>query len=1010
MVNESENSMPLDILKTALSSSPELREGERRTVTVLFSDMKGFTSLSEASDPEELDLLMSRVFAYFEAIIKKHGGYVEKYIGDAMVAVFGIPELHEDDSARALASAFEFNMLLQRPPATIPTGLLFRTGIHSGLVTTGRRGEFDVVTGHTLAVASRLQDAAQPGRIMVSRTVRDQCNKLFVFGEREELSLKGKNELIRAYYAIGRRKRIFDYTNRFINRKGPLDFLNTEYLRHMRGEFGGVFITGEAGIGKTRMVAEFWKNLKGFPGFNATFLAVNPSSYGKTPYASLLHLAADFLDLSADAGFEEFSMAAGEKARLSEEYHRDAYLLWKGHDDENPKVFFDAVLALFDAILASDDNIYPDLVFIDNASAVDEKSLEFFRSYMISSAQKPFIILCDRQKNESIALVFGMMPELQLDSLSDDDSRTLAESLYSPEVFQDDVLKTIVERSQGYPLFIEEYVQFVKQNRHASGLPDNIQNTILASLEKIQPGARALVGRLSVLPYPFSVNFANAMQNTVESMDETCKKLEVLAAEKILVKGQDDLWYFKHSVVREAIYSSVLIHNRKLLHGMAADFLVGKSWPVELFYHIVAAEEWKRAKVYLLEARPALPVENVPSIQKVIDNCPDATVGEIIELHFLKYATLYNNHEYNELFDIVHDMYRIALRTRERFYLARSYHLLMTSYLMILDFRSAVIWGKKALDAYEGAENREGAANARFYLVGSYMALNETGNAAHLMEGFDKESEYSKRLYEEQMVNICRSKGMYRESRQWSAKILERLAAEGNDEGVKRKNEWLLADTLEDFFFSSAPDITPRHSYYRYDIKLAVSYHAALALVKKFAGDDEASLQAFKAADYYLAQARRDIDAAIGGANLAWARLLAGHLDEAGKIAIKALEAAIQCRHYQAMFSCQVSLAELAFISGDKAEFVFFVRDAANLAAAPVQRERKTLARFWYFAWVYADSAPENARLGELLRKSEADEYLARAKEMIENDLEELDEADRALAVDLSVFARILMA
>ncbi len=286
---------------------PGLKEGERRTVTVLFSDMKGFTALSERSDPEEMDALMTRVFSRFESIIRKHGGYVEKYIGDAMVAVFGVPELHEDDAARAIDSALEFADVTRRPSADFPAGIQFRTGIHSGLVATGRRGSFEVVTGHTMAIASRLQDAAPVGGVLVSGAVRELCEKQFIFSDARELALKGKDERVLAYQALARRKAMFDYATPFVDRKEPLEALTAEYVKHMRGSPRGVYVIGDGGIGKTRLVAEFWARLKAFPDFKATFLAVNPSSFGSAPYASVLHAAADFLDLRSDAGYDEFA-------------------------------------------------------------------------------------------------------------------------------------------------------------------------------------------------------------------------------------------------------------------------------------------------------------------------------------------------------------------------------------------------------------------------------------------------------------------------------------------------------------------------------------------------------------------------------------------------------------------------------------------------------------------------------------------------------------------------------
>lgn len=989
-----------------------LKEGERRTVTVLFSDMKGFTALSEKSDPEDMDALMSRVFARFEAIIRKHGGYVEKYIGDAMVAVFGVPELHEDDGARAIDSALEFNALLRRPPADIPAGIQFRSGIHTGLVTTGRRGSYDVVTGHTMAVASRLQAAAQPGGISVSESVRELCDKLFVFGEPQELALKGKEERVKAYPALARRKAIFDYATPFVDRKQPLEFLTAEYVRHMRGESRGVYVVGDGGLGKTRLVAEFWARLKGFPDFNATFLAVNPSSFGNAEYAALMHAAADFLDLRADASYEEFAAAAVEKARLDEAYLKDAYGLWKPEERQAMESRFAAAVgALFDAILASDGDVYPDVVFVDNARLTDERSLEFLRSYFSTAKSRPFVVLCDRVRYDPAAAVFGTIDDLALEPLPDADAAELVRALAAAGGggLDEAAVALVVERSQGYPLFIEEYVKLIRSSSDASRVPDSIQTTILAAMDRLDPASKGLAQRLSVLRYPFDEAFAASMSESRASAVQVRACLDRLAAERILAPGQDGQWSFKHAIVREAIYSSLLLHNRRVLHAMAADLLGPAGKPADVFYHLVEADSWDEARAYLVGKRPLLPVESVPSIQKIIDHCPEDATGELIELHFLKYATFYNNKVYDGLYPIVHDMYRLALRARNRFYLARCYHLFMTSYYMSLDFRSAVLYGRKALDAYEGAGNERGAANARFFLSSCYLGLDDRVMAAEAIEGISRAEPYGQTLYENAMAMFCRMNGRHREATRWNEAIVARALSEGDEDEACRRRASMVADALYDLRFSEALADRPDRPYCGFDAQLAVPYHAALGAASRLAGDGDGAAKAFAAAAYHLAQLRSEPDKAAAAAALAWARLLAGDRKEARSAALSALESAVRCRHYAAMFQAEVSLAELALIEGDRDEFAFFTRDASMLAGAPIYKDRKTLARFWYFAWVLLESCPEGqGEAGELLCRDERDEYLAEAKTLLEGELGESAEKDRDRILGLSVFGRIM--
>ncbi len=397
----------------------------------------------------------------------------------------------------------------------------------------------------------------------------------------------------------------------------------------------------------------------------------------------------------------------------------------------------------------------------------------------------------------------------------------------------------------------------------------------------------------------------------------------------------------------------------------------------------------------------------MPYIQKIIEHCPGDATGELIELHFLKYATFYNNKVYEGLYSIVHDMYRLALRARNRFYLARCYHLFMTSYYMSLDYRSAVLYGRKALDAYEGAGNERGAANARFFLAACYIGLDDTASAAEAVDGIGADEPYAASLRENAMASLCRARGKHREAARWSEAVMARAMADGDEDEACRRRAQLVAESLADLRFGMVIASRPDRPYCGFDGHMAVPYHAALGTALRLAGDPEGSAKAFATAAYHLAQARSEVERAYAGSVLAWARLLAGDRKEARQSALAALESAVRCRHYEAMFSCEVSLAELALVDGDRDEFAFFTRDASMLSGAPAWKDRKSLARFWYFAWVLLESAGGGDQGGRL-RYDERDEYLSEAKALLEAELEEIDESDRERALGLSVFGRIM--
>ena len=223
---------------------------QRKTVTVIFCDLTGSTALGETLDPERLRALLARYFERMRAIVERHGGSVEKFIGDAVMAVFGVPVLHEDDALRAVRSAVEMRDALPE------LGLQGRIGVMTGEVVTGT--EERLATGDAVNVAARLEQAAQPGEVLVGQPtlalVRDAAEVEPV----APLELKGKAEPVPAYRLL----RVLEAPERrhegqFVGRERELALLREAWQRvqaEQRCEL--VTVVGEAGVGKSRLVAE----------------------------------------------------------------------------------------------------------------------------------------------------------------------------------------------------------------------------------------------------------------------------------------------------------------------------------------------------------------------------------------------------------------------------------------------------------------------------------------------------------------------------------------------------------------------------------------------------------------------------------------------------------------------------------------------------------------------------------------------------------------------------------
>src|ERR687887_40276 len=234
---------------------------ERRLVTALFADVSGFTSLADRLDPEELLEVIDPVIAALSSVVGRHEGYVEKFAGDALMALFGAPVSHEDDAARALRAALEMHRELERVVATLPhdAELTLHVGVNSGhgiARILGSEARMDyAVLGDSVILAQRLESAAPPGETYVSEMTTRLAESNFEFEPVGELTLKGKSEPVSAWRLIGPRRRTVarkGVSKELIGRERELAVLG-ETLDHLRFGTGAVVaLTGEPGVGKSR--------------------------------------------------------------------------------------------------------------------------------------------------------------------------------------------------------------------------------------------------------------------------------------------------------------------------------------------------------------------------------------------------------------------------------------------------------------------------------------------------------------------------------------------------------------------------------------------------------------------------------------------------------------------------------------------------------------------------------------------------------------------------------------
>jgi len=247
-------------------------EGERRQATVLFSDLSGYTAMSEALDPEDVERVMNRIKSNAVLIVERHGGLVNQFVGDEVVALFGIASAHEDDPVRAVRAALELHEMVREIAPEIEQRLgqpvRLHTGINTGLIVTHSRDDRYGITGDAVNIGARLRALAKPDEILLSPDTERLTSAFFTTVPQTPVTLKGKRELVVPYCVVGKTQvsSRFEAAERrgltpFTGRSHEIDTLNSCLNKALDGRGQLVTVGGEPGTGKSRLVFEFRRGL-----------------------------------------------------------------------------------------------------------------------------------------------------------------------------------------------------------------------------------------------------------------------------------------------------------------------------------------------------------------------------------------------------------------------------------------------------------------------------------------------------------------------------------------------------------------------------------------------------------------------------------------------------------------------------------------------------------------------------------------------------------------------------
>ena len=528
----------------------------RKTVTVLFCDLVAYTELAGRLDPEALRHLMLVFFERAAAAIGAHGGTVEKFVGDEVMAVFGVPVVHEDDALRAVRAAVAVRECVAELDRESDVHLEVRIGVNTGEVVTGDPSAgHGFVSGDAVAVGKRLEQAAAPGEIVLGESTHHLVAHAVHATQLDPLTLKGKDEEATAFRlesvdpgatAIPRR----DDTPH-VGQQQELERLRAAYAEAAGSGTRLVTVVGDSGIGKSRLAQELLRSLDG----EASVVVASCPPYGEGTTFSPIR--------------EAFRQAGRDESVL------------EGSSYE----VFAATRSLFEELARE----RPLVAVFDDIHWAEETLLDLIEHLSMRLGGSHVLLLClARPELAERRPQWVSRPEmtLRLEALSDHDARGLLDALAAPTT----VRERIAELAEGNPLFLEQLAAFAGEEGADVTLSGSIRNVLHARLDRLDPAERAVLERASVIGRSFPLEAVLGLIPSEEREQAHARMFELVRRGLVRpdVMSQEDGFRFQHALIREAVYEGMPKALRADLHETVAAQLddAGDAAPAVVGFHL----------------------------------------------------------------------------------------------------------------------------------------------------------------------------------------------------------------------------------------------------------------------------------------------------------------------------------------------------------------------------------------------------------------------------------------
>ena len=635
-------------------------QGERKIVTVVFADISGFTAMAEKADPEEVRRVINACFECLVPIVRKYEGTIDKFIGDEIMALFGAPVAHEDDSERALRTAWEMMEAIADFNRKHGAQLSLHVGVNTGHViagAVGAEGRQDYsVMGDAVNLAARLGEASSAGEILVGPNTHRQTATIFDFDELPPFSLKGKEQPVQIRRLVGvktapkRRRGIEGLRARLVGREHHLSQLRSALTELRNGRGSTLAVVGEAGLGKSRLVAEA---LDAFAGGLRTaegraFSYTSGMSYWMAGdvLRALLQDRAVALSASIESTLGR-SIAEAMPQRVADVYPYLGRLLdlpLPGAMGEQVKLLTSEalqrrILQAFQNYVRARAMLEPLVLFWEDLHWCDPSSLRVLEQLLPVTRETSLLLLLAYRADQELVRKFETgvrsvdgenLRVIELSPLTREEGACLIQDLLKIDNLKERTRALILDRAEGNPFFIEELLRSlldsgalaiedgrVRATRAIESLdvPETIHGVLMARIDRLSPEEKqalqnaAVIGRVfrqKVLAYIHDEN-ANAPRCLDDSLDELERRDFIRSRNRKGLPGERE-YSFKHAITHDVAYNSLLIARRKELHKRAAEAIEAlfrnqlDELSATLGYHFQKAEAREKAIYYLRQA------------------------------------------------------------------------------------------------------------------------------------------------------------------------------------------------------------------------------------------------------------------------------------------------------------------------------------------------------------------------------------------------------------------------